>query len=37
VGVRSDMDSFGAADVHFMGPLDVTLQVSGYASGHKGS
>jgi general secretion pathway protein M len=37
VGVRSDMDSFGAADIHFMGPLDVTLQVSGYASGHKGS
>ena len=37
VGVRSDMDSFGAADAHFMGPLDVTLQVSGYASGHKGS
>ena len=37
VGVRSDMDSFGAADRHFMGPLDVTLQVSGYASGREGS
>lgn len=37
LGVRSDMDSFGATDVHFMGPLDVTLQVSGYASGREGS
>jgi len=37
LAVRSDMDSFAAADVHFMGPLDVTLQVSGYASGHEGS
>lgn len=37
LGVHSNMDSFGAADVHFMGPLDVTLQVSGYASGHEGS
>ena len=37
VGVRSDTNDFGAADAHFMGPLDVTLQVSGYASGHEGS
>ena len=37
LAVRSDTGSFGAADPHFMGPLDVTLQVSGYASGHEGS
>ena len=31
ITIRSEADDFGSPDPHFLGPLDVTLQISGYA------
>jgi general secretion pathway protein M len=31
ITIRADQDDFSAPDPHYLGPLDVTLQVSGFA------
>lgn len=37
ITIRAEQDDFRAPDPHFLGPLDVTLQVSGFAYKHEAS